>query len=479
MKAGPIRPLRKRNKVIQSDNRGSDSAPVHARRRFPPADRRDRAARPSWQNVAMGGLRRVFLVVALAFAVAACGSTVQTPAPSSTAGNTATTGSPSASGTAAPSGNPADLAAYAQIESQVRALRGLAEKSPVTPVLLDSQGVRDWLTRANDAQTDHQALADESRLLIHLGLLPAGSSLEQMELDLQTGQVLGLYDPLSKGLYVLSQSGGVGVMEKLTFSHEYTHALQDQNFGLDNLAIDTPDQSDRDLARTAVPEGDAYMLMAQWMFKYLSPLEIVQVGAESLSESQADQLAKAPRILRETLLFPGLQGLSFVQGIYDAGGWEAVNALYADPPDSTSQILHPDLYARRVRPVAVTVPAVPSSLAGWKLTMQDTLGELELRTWLEGETPSAAQSQTAAAATSDWGGDRVGLYEGPDGGWAVVLRTSWRTASGQTAFRAAATSKTGSLPGPAIVCADGSGAALYVASDVTALEAFAPCRPPL
>ncbi|MGA3056922.1 MAG: hypothetical protein ABSE70_02620 [Candidatus Limnocylindrales bacterium] len=426
----------------------------------------------------MDGFRRVFPVVALAFAIAACGSTVRTPAPSATADN-ATAGSPSASGTAAPSGNPTDLAVYAKIESQVQALRGLTAKNPVTPVLLDSQGVRDRLTRMNDAQTNHQAMADESRLFIHLGLLPEGSSLELMELDLEAGQVLGFYDPSSKGLYVLSESGGVGAMEKVTFSHEYTHALQDQNFGLDKLAIDTPDQSDRDLARTAVPEGDAYMLMAQWMFKYLSPIEIVQVGAESLSGSQADQLAKAPPILRETLLFPGVQGLSFVQGIYDEGGWEAVNALYANPPDSTSQILHPDLYARHVKPIAVTVPAVPSSLAGWKLTMQDTLGELELRIWLEGETPSAAQSQAAAAATSDWGGDRIGLYEGLNGRWAVVLRTSWRTASGQTAFRQAATSKTGSLPGPAIVCADGSGAALYVASDVTALEAFASCRPPL
>jgi hypothetical protein len=361
----------------------------------------------------------------------------------------------------------------------VQALRGLTAKSPVTPVLLDSQGVRDWLTKASAAQTDHQALAEESRLFIHLGLLPAGSSLEQMEIDLQAGQVIGFYDSDSKGLYVLSESGGVGGMEKLTFSHEYTHALQDQNFGLDKLALDAPDQSDRDLARLAVPEGDATELMSQWMVKYMSPIEMMQVAGESLSGPQGDQLAQAPRILSETLMFPYEAGLSFVQGVYQAGGWGAVDELYANPPESTSQILHPDLYTAHVKPVAVTVPAIPSSLAGWTLAMQDTLGELELRVWLEGEKPSAAQSQTAAAATSDWGGDRIGLYEGPNGGWAVVLRTSWRTVAGKTAFQSAATSMTGHLPGQAIVCADGSGTAVYVASDVTALEAFAPCRPPL
>lgn len=435
----------------------------------------------AWQNARVNLRGRRALLLALAFLVAACGPANGWPARSSPAVGTATP-PPSASSTAAPSGgspNPADLAVYAQIESQVQALRGLTAKSPVTPVLLDSQGVRDWLTKANAAQTNHQAMADQSRLFIHLGLLPAGSSLEQMEIDLQAGQVIGFYDTDSKGLYVLSESGGVGGMEKLTFSHEYTHALQDQNFGLDKLGLDAPDQSDRDLARLAVPEGDATEMMSQWMIKYMSPIEMMQVAGESLIGPQADQLAKAPRILSETLMFPYESGLSFVEGIYRAGGWAAVNALYANLPDSTSQILHPDLYTARVKPVAVTVPAVPSSLAGWKLTMQDTLGELELRIWLEGETPSASQSQAAAAATSNWGGDRVGLYEGPNGTWAVVMRTAWRTVPGTAAFQTAATSMTGNLPGPAVVCADGSGVALYVASDVTALEAFAPCRPPL
>lgn len=424
---------------------------------------------------------RPALLLAVAFLLAGCGPANGWPALSSPAIGTAPP-QPSASSTAAPSGgspNPADLAVYAQIESQVQALRGLTAKSPVTPVLLDSQGVRDWLTKANAAQTNHQAMADQSRLFIDLGLLPAGSSLEQMEIDLQAGQVIGFYDTDSKGLYVLSESGGVGGMEKLTFSHEYTHALQDQNFGLDKLGLDAPDQSDRDLARLAVPEGDATEMMSQWMIKYMSPIEMMQVAGESLIGPQADQLAKAPRILSETLLFPYESGLSFVEGIYHAGGWAAVDALYANLPDSTSQILHPDLYTARVKPVAVTVPAVPSSLAGWKLTMQDTLGELELRIWLEGETPSASQAQAAAAATSNWGGDRVGLYEGPNGTWAVVMRTAWRTVAGTAAFQSAATSMTGNLPGPAIVCADGSGVALYVASGVTALEAFAPCRPPL
>ena len=375
--------------------------------------------------------------------------------------------------------NPSDLATFTTIEKQVEAIRGLHPKTPVNPVLLDSTGLRAMLTKINAEQTDHQALAAEGRLLIDLGLLPAGSSLEQLELDLDAGQVIGFYDTVSKGLYVLSDSGGVGAIEKATFAHEYTHALQDQNFGLDKLGIDTADQGDRDLARTSLAEGDATLSMMQWMTKNLSALDLLTIAGDPSSAAQTEQFDRAPAILRKTLLFPYEQGLAFVESASNKGGWAAVNKLYDSPPDSTSQILHPELYASGVAPVPVTVPAVPASLSGWKLTMQDTLGELQLRTWLEGESPTDAATKIAASATAEWGGDRVGLYEGPGGAWAVVLRTEWRSAAGSDAFRGAATPKTGRLPGPAVVCADGNGATLYVGSNVTALEAFATCRPPL
>jgi hypothetical protein len=422
--------------------------------------------------------RRLSLFAALVFAISACGSTAQTPAPSSTTGGAATV-SPAATATtrATSSGgspNPADLAVYAQIESQVQALRGLSARSPVTPVLLDSQGVGDWLARANAAQTDHQAMANQSTLFIHLGLLPPGSSLEQMELELEAGQVIGFYDPTSKGLYVLSESGGVGGMEKVTFSHEYTHALQDQNFGLDKLALDTPDQGDRDLARTAVIEGDATILMTQWATKYLSLVELIQIAGESLSGPQADQMAQAPRILSETLMFPYEDGQSFVHGIYDGGGWAAVNELYANPPDSTSQILHPDLYTGHVKPVAVTVSAAPASLSGWKLTMQDTLGELELRIWLEGASSEGVDAR-AAAAVSAWAGDRVGLYEGPNGEWAVVLQTAWRTAAGRDAFSQAATRILTGLGRPYRMCGDSTHVGVAIASSEALVPKFIAC----
>lgn len=419
---------------------------------------------------------RLLAVLLVAAAASACGSGVATPAPLVSAAP-----SPALSVVASPSQD--QQAVYAAIERQVEAIRQLQPKSTVTPVLLDSQGVRDWLTKANAEQTNHQALADEGRLLIHMGLLPAGSSLEQMELDLESGQVIGFYDPVSKGLYVLSQSGGVGPMEKLTFSHEYTHALQDQNFGLDGLATDTPDQGDRDLARIALPEGDATLEMSIWAQANLSMGDLLAIAGASIGAAGADQLAKAPAILRDTLEFPYDAGLNFVQGIYNKGGWAAVGKVYANPPASTSQILHPQLYTDGVQPVAVTVPAVPATLgSGWKQTIADTLGEFQLRIWLEGESPTsdqtaAATTAAATTATANWGGDRVGLYEGPNGAWAVVLHTAWRTEAGATAFTDAATQRLVALGSQYRVCGDPTHVNLVIASAESLVPQFIDCNP--
>jgi len=414
--------------------------------------------------------------------VAACGSPPATATPTlgprasalSSAGITASaTSSASLSATPNPT---ADLATYARIETQVEAVRDLAPKAPVTPILLDEQGVRDWMTKAMESGVDHTALAAESRLFSHLGLLPVGASLEQLELDLDAGEALGFYDADTKQLYILSTSGTVGAEQQWVFSHEFTHALQDQNFGLDKVAIDAPNQSDRDLARTALPEGDATLTMMQWAERNMSILGLLSSAFSGLGP-QTDQFNNAPAILREDLMFPYEAGLSFVEGVYEKGGWPAVDKLYAKPPSSTSQILHPALYAAGIGPVAVTLNAVPATLGtGWKLTYQDTMGELQLRVWLEGEHPTDAQATAADSAASSWAGDRIGLYEGPGGEWAVVLRTQWRSASGGTAFVAAAHQTLAGLSSPSAVCGDATHADIIIAADMAVLGSF-PCQP--
>ncbi len=426
--------------------------------------------------------------LAVVFVVAACGSPIglahATPPAASAAASVpaGSSSSPAASSSALSSAapgspNPADQAIYAKIETQVQALRQLKATRTVTPVLLDSAGVASYITKLNETGTNHAAMANQSRLFIDMGMLPPGSDLEQMELALQAGQVVGFYDTKSKGLYVLSQSGGVGASQKVTFAHEYTHALQDQNFNIDKVGTDAPDQGDRDLGRLSLLEGDATLSMTQWATRNMTPAELLSMLNEPGAAQQLQQLNSAPAILRQDLSFPYEQGLAFVQRIYKSGGWSAVDKVYANPPASTSQILHPDLYTQGVMPVDLKVPD-KAPLPDWKLTMQDTLGEWQLGIWLGGSSGSNA---TSSAAVNQWAGDRVALYEGPNGAWVVVLRTAWRTTDGGQAFDTATGKRLSQMNVPSRTCneAVGTGYAaaetVVLASDQSLIPTFASC----
>ena len=51
-----------------------------------------------------------------------------------------------------------------------------------------------------------------------------------------------------------------------------------------------------------------------------------------------------------------------------------------------------------------------------------TLGELDISVLL---ADGGKGSDSAAAASEGWGGDRLASLEGPDGSWAVVWQTTW------------------------------------------------------
>jgi hypothetical protein len=145
-----------------------------------------------------------------------------------------------------------------------------------------------------------------------------------------------------------------------------------------------------------------------------------------------------PRIIQETLQFPYNAGLAFVGAAQLRGGWPAVDAMYAQLPDSTEQILHPDKYLAKEAVIPVTFPKdLGTRLGGtWKETIQDTFGEFQTDVWLV--DVAGATAATAMDAAGGWGGDRVVLLEDASGAWAVVLDTAWDTDADQAAFAQAA-----------------------------------------
>jgi hypothetical protein len=398
--------------------------------------------------------------LALVLLVAACGPSTTpsptapaTPAPTSS-GAAGPSVAPSAPASAGPSASIDVDATYDAIEAQVVELRGLGPvqvaRKTIDATELSKLNVEDF-----DKDNPPAYVAANQRLYQALGLLAPSDDLRALFLKLSDSQVAGFYRPDEKTLYVVSRSGSITGADKITFAHEYTHALQDASFptvfGEQQQLLD---QTDEAMAHASIFEGDATILMSLWAIPNLTPQEIGDVQAAGADPEATAILNATPAILRENLLFPYTAGLSFLTPVRSSGGWQGVDAIYDRLPASTEQVIHPDKYQNQEAPIAVTLP---SSLAkdlgkGWSVSLQDTFGEAQLRTWL---ATNGLQVVAANGAAAGWGGDRLAVLEGPDGAWALVMRTDWDTADDAAEFGTAATTATSRAGGPATVIADG------------------------
>ncbi len=110
----------------------------------------------------------------------------------------------------------------------------------------------------------------------------------------------------------------------------------------------------------------------------------------------------------------------FAADIYRAGGFPLVDTVFAHPPRSTEQILHPAKYLAGDQPRPVASPKAP---AGYTVVTSDTLGELDTRTLL-GRCMDAAVAERAAEG---WGGDRYAVFTNARRELAMAWVSAWDT----------------------------------------------------
>jgi hypothetical protein len=315
----------------------------------------------------------------------------------------------------------ADRTLLQQIEDQVAGLRGLQPKSQVPLRILDQAALqRYFVDRFNQDYLPSERESDQ-KLLTTLGLLGPNDNVVQLLLDVLQEQVIGLYNPDDKAMYMVGDNAQFGPEEKTTFAHEFTHALQDQYFNLTTLEPKHADNDDRSLAIQALTEGDAVLLQRLWSQQNMSQDEINQLG----QGGSTSKLFAAPLFLREQLLFPYGDGFNFVRQMYQSGGgYAGVDDVFRNPPDSTEQILHPDKYRSHEKPVDVPLQDLSQGSLGdgWRKISSNVLGELDIRLILSQLTDTA----TAVRGSSGWGGDRWELLE-KDGRQALVISSVWDT----------------------------------------------------
>jgi len=285
-----------------------------------------------------------------------------------------------------------------QCQQAVTEIRSLPILKPIVWQITSKEKVRAYLLKVLAQQYAPGEMEAEQDAMRVLGLIPRSMNYQQFMVDLYMEQVGGYYDPKLKIFYLADWIPAH--LQKTIIFHELTHALQDQHFGIDKFIERIKGNSDRQLARAALVEGGATLVM--------------MAAPPSAQKSAADPsptFAKAPRALRDTMLFPYVQGLGFVSHGRAQGGWSRIDRVYTDLPTSTEQILHPKKYFdQRDQPTPVSLPGIEKLVSGWQKVHQDVLGEFMTRQLLQG----LGDGQQVHQAAAGWDGDCTVVFRRGD-----------------------------------------------------------------
>lgn len=274
-----------------------------------------------------------------------------------------------------------------------------------------------------DSDTTPAEMHAAEVLLRAFGLAPKDFAYRTFLVKLLTEQVAGYYDPKAQQFYLADWIDLDG--QKPVMAHELTHALQDQHFNLKRFEKWPKGDSDAELAAHALIEGDATLAMTIYMKRnYLVALAFIKsLGGQEVA---TEQFRRAPRALRESLLFPYEEGSAWATQLYKRGGWEMVSRAFTKLPQSSEQILHADKYFAYEAPQKLTLPEFKTSLGpAWKRIDYDVNGEWGCYLILDEYLNDQAESKQASAG---WGGDRFALYEtGKPDEFFIAQITAWDT----------------------------------------------------
>lgn len=321
---------------------------------------------------------------------------------------------------------------------------GLEQRAPFAFALRTREDLLAYVERQMEEELPPEELAGMETAYRDFGLLPDTLDLRGLLLALYMEQVVGYYDPETDTLYLLEDVPPSGLRDVL--AHELVHALQDQHEDLEAL-VDRSRGNDRQTAAQAAVEGHATLVMLALALADRAGGEVppdllaglVQAVAEGGQAEAArfPALAAAPRIVRETLLFPYLDGLRFAHALWLwEDGYPA--PLGERIPQSTEQIMEPRARFLQERDPPTTLalaaspeaaPAATAAAPAWRLLYESTLGQLEIGILLT-EHLGAGADRLAAG----WDGDLFRLLEDSERARAIVWYSVWDDAPAADAF---------------------------------------------
>lgn len=328
---------------------------------------------------------------------------------------------PSGSPEASTSPNAEFLRAADEVLAEMSKLLSLPVREPLKKSVRSREEIRQFLVQQMREEKDDVKRYADQKALEALGLIPKGYPLDQKLIALLTEQIAGLYDPKQREFFIADWTQPTE--QRLIMAHELTHALQDQYFHVQKWEDEVKANDDAQLARESVLEGSAMVAMIDYLLRGTgkSSRDIQDFDPSLLvgDVNDSPELAQAPMLIQDEIVFPYIPGAAFVQrALRKWNGWPDLRRLFENPPASTQQILHPDLYFRGVMPAQVDLAPLTNVVPrGWKKLDENVMGEFAVKEILK---QFLGKDQADAIAPS-WAGDRYAIYQRESGMQILLL----------------------------------------------------------
>jgi len=345
---------------------------------------------------------------------------------------------------------------FAEIRREIETLRGKKFINEVPIYKISEKELRAISDRELDKQFPGPKLRSYEELLAWLDIIPPHTDLKSVYADFLVDQVAGLYDSETKEMCIPSFLGGTNnagrkaaekkleeispEIDNITLAHEFTHALEDQYWPIDDPKDqDAKASTDRGTAHSFVLEGSAtremtevipaqtsgrsprtYFLLWNLIHSDLGELALNYALSDALKSSDA-LVDGVPETLARTETMPYSFGYSFCTAVMRQWGLDGLDYIYEHPPVSSSQVMHPKkCWEWRDLPVQIDLP---ETLSGdWRQVSLDCVGEAGLAALFGCQFKNLNRGLDLARG---WDGDHVALFEGANGHRLLLWASSW------------------------------------------------------
>ncbi|MCX7926682.1 MAG: hypothetical protein N2606_00865 [Candidatus Omnitrophica bacterium] len=290
---------------------------------------------------------------------------------------------------------------------------------------IDRVSLRSYVLEDLEKEYNTEYFAIQEEILKWLGLVPQAINYREMLVDSLIASVAGLYSKQRKKIF-LGQWLSPELAETVLV-HELVHAYQHTYYSPEILGINKDKLSqDNITALNMLLEGEAKAIQLEYIlskdgksFKSLG--DIFDLIENKILKDNKETIDKLQYSLYG-------YGANYIQYYLSDKQWNDLDKLFAKPPSTTQQLLHPyrsvteqslaDKSAQQKEEVNVlTFPE------GWHKEYEDSIGEFYLLMTLRQILPKEEAEEICGA----WQNDKISIYRHNNGNRLFLLQIKWKT----------------------------------------------------